>query len=48
MLTASYTCRVAKIEQIDEVEELNLVLAHYAVTWGSLGGGEQAVRLQMR
>lgn len=30
--------RVGKIEMIDEVEELNLVLAHYAVTWGSFGG----------
>jgi [phosphatase 2A protein]-leucine-carboxy methyltransferase len=29
---------VAKIEQIDEVEELNLVLDHYAVTWGNLEG----------
>lgn len=29
--------RVAKIEMIDEVEELNLVLEHYAITWGSVG-----------
>ncbi|GAA5974771.1 hypothetical protein JCM11641_007259 [Rhodosporidiobolus odoratus] len=31
--------RVARIEQIDEVEELNLVLEHYAVTWGNLTSG---------
>lgn len=30
--------RVAKIEQIDEVEELNLVLEHYAVSWGNVAG----------
>ncbi|GAA5961656.1 hypothetical protein JCM8115_004724 [Rhodotorula mucilaginosa] len=28
--------RVAKIEQIDEVEELNLVLEHYAVSWANV------------
>lgn len=28
--------RVAKIEMLDEVEELNLVLEHYAITWGSV------------
>lgn len=39
---------VAKIEQIDEVEELNLVLEHYAVTWGSLGSGDEVVGLKMR
>ncbi|GAA5991652.1 hypothetical protein JCM10908_001074 [Rhodotorula pacifica] len=36
--------RVAKIEQIDEVEELNLVLDHYAVSWGNVspcGPGEE-------
>ncbi|KAI5478317.1 leucine carboxyl methyltransferase [Pseudohyphozyma bogoriensis] len=32
--------RVAKIEQIDEVEELNLVLEHYAITWGSKGDAD--------
>lgn len=30
--------RVNKIEQIDEVEELNLVLGHYAVCWATRGG----------
>lgn len=29
--------RVGRIEMIDEVEELNLVLSHYAITWGSFG-----------
>ncbi|GAA5901129.1 hypothetical protein JCM5296_006279 [Sporobolomyces johnsonii] len=32
--------RVNKIEQIDEVEELNLVLDHYAVTWGTVAPPE--------
>jgi hypothetical protein len=36
---------VALIERIDEVEELNLVLDHYAVTWGSVQAGEKAVGL---
>lgn len=31
--------RVNKIEQIDEVEELNLVLGHYAVCWATRGPG---------
>ncbi|KAL8278440.1 hypothetical protein RQP46_009130 [Phenoliferia psychrophenolica] len=31
--------RVGRIEMIDEVEELNLVLSHYAITWGSFGAG---------
>jgi len=26
--------RVSKLEMLDEVEELNLVLQHYAITWG--------------
>lgn len=39
--TALCRRRVAKIEQIDEVEELNLILEHYAVSWGNVskGGG---------
>ncbi|BGP18664.1 hypothetical protein JCM10213_002908 [Rhodosporidiobolus nylandii] len=40
--------RVAKIEQIDEVEELNLVLEHYAVTWGNLSIGEGGIGLKER
>ena len=26
--------RIAQLEMLDEVEELDLVLAHYAITWG--------------
>lgn len=26
--------RISKLEMLDEVEELNLVLEHYAITWG--------------
>jgi [phosphatase 2A protein]-leucine-carboxy methyltransferase len=26
--------RISKIEMLDEIEELDLVLEHYAVTWG--------------
>ncbi|GAA5924146.1 hypothetical protein JCM1841_004586 [Sporobolomyces salmonicolor] len=36
--------RVNKIEQIDEVEELNLVLDHYAVTWGTVGAPPEEER----
>ena len=25
---------ISRIEMLDEVEELELVLAHYAITWG--------------
>ncbi|SCV71596.1 BQ2448_3184 [Microbotryum intermedium] len=32
--------RVNRLEQIDEVEELNLVLAHYAITIGNVNGDE--------
>ncbi|GAA5965090.1 hypothetical protein JCM3765_004853 [Sporobolomyces pararoseus] len=35
--------RVNKIEQIDEVEELNLVLDHYAVTWGHVSSTQSSV-----
>ena len=27
-------CRVSKVEFLDEIEELELVLAHYAISWG--------------
>ncbi|GAA5915756.1 hypothetical protein JCM6882_003846 [Rhodosporidiobolus microsporus] len=44
--------RVTKIEQIDEVEELNLVLSHYAVAWGNVsaaeGGTGEGIGLQKR
>ena len=26
--------RISSLEMLDEVEELNLVLEHYAITWG--------------
>ena len=28
--------RVSQLEMLDEVEELDLVLGHYAVSWGTL------------
>lgn len=28
--------RVSRLEMLDEVEELDLVLEHYAVSWGML------------
>jgi [phosphatase 2A protein]-leucine-carboxy methyltransferase len=27
-------CRISKLEMLDEIEELDLVLQHYAITWG--------------
>lgn len=27
--------RISKLEMLDEVEELELVLGHYAITWGA-------------
>jgi len=27
-------CRISELEMLDEVEELDLVLQHYAITWG--------------
>ena len=35
--------RFGSIENIDEVEELNLVLEHYAITWGHVNASEPAV-----
>jgi len=33
---------ISSLEMLDEVEELDLVLAHYAVTWGlKLPAGQQ-------
>ena len=40
--------RVALIERLDEVEELNLVLDHYAVTWGSVQAEPGEVGLALR
>ncbi|THH33087.1 hypothetical protein EUX98_g1131 [Antrodiella citrinella] len=38
--------RISQLELLDEMEELELVLAHYAITWGwkSFGDGEQKSR----
>ncbi|BGP02217.1 Leucine carboxyl methyltransferase 1 [Rhodotorula toruloides ATCC 204091] len=40
--------RVSKLENLDEVEELNLVLEHYAVTWGNVGGRAGGIGLKKR
>lgn len=29
-------CRISRLEFLDETEELDLVLAHYAISWGIL------------
>ena len=29
--------RIAKLEHLDEIEELRLVLSHYCVVWGTKG-----------
>ena len=36
-LTLSLSCRIAKLEHLDEIEELRLVLSHYCVAWGTKG-----------
>lgn len=38
--------RVSKLENLDEVEELNLVLEHYAVTWGNVGEDGRGIGLK--
>lgn len=48
MIPADEVDRVARIERLDEMEELNLVLDHYAVTWGQVGEGEGRVGLVAR
>lgn len=36
----SFACslfgRISQLEMLDEIEELDLVLAHYAITWGAV------------
>lgn len=32
--------RISKLEFLDEIEELRLVLSHYCVAWASKGGLE--------
>jgi [phosphatase 2A protein]-leucine-carboxy methyltransferase len=39
--------RVNGIEQLDEVEELNLVLEHYAISYGFVGDTETVTRESM-
>ncbi len=36
----SDACRISQLEMLDEVEELELVLAHYAITWGAKFPGD--------
>lgn len=31
------TSRIAKLEHLDEIEELRLVLSHYCVAWATRG-----------
>ena len=38
-LDAAEVERVWELELLDEVEELELVLSHYAVSWGATGWG---------
>jgi [phosphatase 2A protein]-leucine-carboxy methyltransferase len=33
--------RVSRLEMLDEVEELDLVLGHYAISWGILQLGNE-------
>ena len=33
-------CRIAKLELVDEIEELELVLGHYAITWATKAEGD--------
>ena len=45
-------CRVKAIERLDEVEELDPVLAHYAISWGlalpNTGSSEEWLLWDMR
>lgn len=37
--------RISKLEFLDEIEELELVLSHYAISWGSTGSEEPLLSL---
>ena len=37
--------RIAKLEMLDEVEELDLVLSHYAVSFGTNSDAMQGIHL---
>ena len=41
--------RISQLEMLDEIEELELVLAHYAITWGvKLPSNADALKAQWR
>ena len=41
--------RISHLEMLDEIEELELVLAHYAITWGvKLPSNTSALKAQWR
>lgn len=33
-VSLTQSCRISHLEMLDEIEELELVLEHYAITWG--------------
>lgn len=37
--------RISKLEHLDEIEELRLVLSHYVVAWGTKGDGMHEIEL---
>jgi hypothetical protein len=37
--------RISKLEMLDEVEELELMLSHYCVAWGSMGPIRSEIKL---
>lgn len=37
--------RISKLEMLDEVEELELLLDHYCIAWATTGPGMEAVTL---
>lgn len=44
-ITTEEQQRISKLELVDEYEELNVVLAHYALAWGSKVGSSTNVQL---
>jgi [phosphatase 2A protein]-leucine-carboxy methyltransferase len=44
-----FSVRTSKLEMLDEVEELELVLQHYAITWGvKLFGNESSYKAKWK